>query len=289
MTGSPKAPPPQSVPTSSTTVSEFPEFAQPAAEDLLSRATQLSSTPFQPTLPGAEQRLQGFSPEQEAAFGQFTQRGLFGNPLTNAAERATFGQLTTDPTQNPLVDRLVQTAQGDIVDQFNLNVAPSLAARNKLSGSFGNTGLQETEAAQRFGLARALGDVESQIRLPAFENQSARQLQAAGLSPTFAAQRLQDTTGLLGVGQTRQQFGQAGRDIEFSNLLQQREEPLQQLDILARALSAVTAGGNLGTRSQTGTQFFQPQAGSNDLLGLLGAGGSFLGGAGLLASGLGGL
>lgn len=251
-------------------------------QGFLARAFRLSQEGLQPPLtPGAE-RVAPFTPSQQAALSGLERRGLMGSPETRAASGEIQATLGRDPLNNPLADRLVSTAQGDIVDQFNTDVAPRIASMSRGSGSFGNTGVAATDAQARFSLARALGDVENQIRLPTFEAERGRQMQAAQLAPRIAAQRTGELQSAFGAGQTRQSQEQAIRDIDFQNLVQQRMEPLQMLDVLGSAIN--TASGGFGTTTTTGEQFV-PRS-PNPFLTGAGAAGSALGGIGQLASGL---
>lgn len=288
------SPDPQPRETTTTTTSEPPAFVRPFITGqglsgalqgadpnaLLPRAFQLSQEGLQPTLIPGEERVAPFTPSQQLSLAGLETLGLSGTPETQAAGQQVVSTLNRDPTQNPLVDSLVATSQGDIVDQFNTEVAPQIASASRRSGSFGNTGIGATDAQARFSLARALGDVESQIRLPAFESERGRQIQAAQLAPSIAGQRFGELQSAFGAGQTRQAQEQSIRDIDAQNLQEQRLEPLRTLDVLGSAIN--TGSGGFGTQTTTGQRFMPPSP--NPFLTGLGAGGSFLGGAGQLAS-----
>ncbi len=251
----------------------------PESEAFLPRALALSQQPLLP-LPGVDARIAGFSPEELQAFDLTTQRALGGSPLIQAAQ-AGVGQLV-DPNLafSPLADRLVQTVQGDIVDQFNLNVAPATAARFNASGAFGGTAQQELESAQRFGLARALGDVGTGVRRGFLD----LALQAAPVAQSLANQDFVDLANLQQVGATRRALDQARLDVSFQNFLDRRNEEINRLGILGSAIAS--AGGTFQNAGVT-TQTTGPQnipGGPNPFIGGLGAAGSFLGGVGRLAS-----
>lgn len=243
----------------------------------LPRALEVSEAGLAP-LPGAAERIEGFNPIQTAAFSAFGNRAAFGDPSINAGSGFLANALSSNPADDPQVRRQIESVQGGIVDQFNLNVAPSLRAASRNSGSFGNSGLGEIEDASRFSLARALGDAEAGI----LSTERGRQAQLAGLAPAFNQARVGDLSNALSVGSAIQAQGQAGRDIGFQNFLDQRTESLRNLDILGAALN--TAGGGFTNATSTGQQFLAP--GANPFLSAIGAGGSALGGIGTLISAL---
>jgi hypothetical protein len=248
----------------------------------LPRVFNQANQPFQP-LPTAADRIEPFDPSEVAGLGAIEANALAGSPETAAIRDFSLGQLTQTPGQNPLVDQLVGTAQSDIVNQFNTNVAPQIAAANRTSGSFGNTGLSELESSKRFSLARALGDVETQIRLPQFNQDVLSQFAAAPLAQAAGDEPFLNAQRLLAAGGARRQFGQAARDVGIQNRLQERAFPLQQLDILGAGLQ--TAGGGFGQTTAQGQQF--QRAAPNPFLTGLASGGAALGGLGGLISAFG--
>lgn len=240
-----------------TTTSKPPEFAVPFIKDLLNRASDLSDQPLSPPLPGAEQRVAPLTTDELLAQNLLRQRGLFGSPEVNAAKGFVIDNVSGAPF-DPVTNALVNRAQGDLVDQFNTNIAPSTAARFQSGGNLDSTAFAETDAAQRFSLARALGDVDANIR------GQARQfaLGAAGLAPTLAQEDFRNIAGISTIGRENRALDQAFRDVNFQNILAARDEPFQRLDALRSAIASATGG--FGTRTTT-----QPSTG-NPFLGALG-------------------
>ena len=289
MSGGGSQPAPQNVTQVSS--SEPPAFVQPFStgqglegalsgsdpRGFLPRAFELSERDFVP-LPSGSERIQGFDPLEQQGINQIAAGAQAGSPEQAAIRNFALGQLGQTPGANPFVDQLVGTAQGDIVDQFNTTVAPSIATANQASGSFGNTGIAELEASKRFGLARALGDVENQIRVPAFFQDVQNQFAAAPLAFQTGEEGFTNAQRLLGAGGAQRQLSQSQADVDFQNLLQERDFPFRALDVLGAGLT--TAGGGFGQTS-TQSQQFLPQS-PNPFLGALGASGQFAGGLGSL-------
>lgn len=256
-----------------TSTTEPPEYVKPFAKKYLSRANQLSQTAVMPELPGGASRVEGFTPDQLAAFGLIQDRALNGDQTINAASQGLGQFLDPNAAFSPLANQLVNTNRQGTIDAFNTQVAPGLSDIARRSGSFGNSGVAELDAIQRYGLSRSLQEGEAGIRNQFLD----RSLAAQSYAPGLAASRQSDIQALYGIGQQQQGLGQAIRDIDFQNILAAREEPFTRLNVLGSAIN--TASGGYGRT--TGTA---PVAGGNPFLGGLGVAGTFLGGLGTLAA-----
>src|SRR5262249_28077833 len=145
----------------------------------------------QPYDPYTGNLLADFTPMQQKAFDLANQIGSEPNPYVQAAGNTWMNMQSPDYlTGNPGVEDMVHAAQSDIVDKFNTQVmSNSVYGFAKYgAGNISNTGLAFNDAQNRYGLARALGDVESQIRVPMYE--AAANRQAASLP--FGLQLAQD-------------------------------------------------------------------------------------------------
>ncbi len=318
--GSKSSPAPQ--PTNTTQVSSTapPDFLKPFITDqFLPKVQELSQQPNPFIFEG--NKLAGFTPQQLQALGITEQQAL--NPT--AANQAASGGLTSflqDPSgglgaglgaqaANPLsnlpqsfVDNLfkplglpieeqIAASSGNIVDQFNQNVAPQTAFGFGKSGAFGGSAHQETDASNRFNLARALGQNELGIRTSAANQEldlrkfgvnaglaaGGAQAQAsnsliqnlfsgAGLAPSVSGAAQPNAQALYGAGAQQQQFQQQQINQEIADFMQQAGYPLQALDILGSGIT--TAGGGYASTSSAGSgQYFAPQQGGLDnILGL---------------------
>lgn len=287
-------------------------------------------SPFITALPGSQAvaPLSGF---EQQALSDLSQRPITSNPAfsgaSNQLAQTLSGQffqptgvnpflggsnLPTNPfITNPATEGLIQRAQGDIIDRFNLETAPALQSLGAQSGSLGNTGLAELAASQRFGTERALGDVRAQFENQeiarqaglfenllgrqqadfratqqlaesalergqgAFEAERTRQLQAAGLAPSISQIPLTEINALLQAGALPRQIDQAVRSQDALRFQQLAQEPLAQLELLQNAVG-ISQGG-FGTQRTTGGQS------GNPFIQGIGALGSLAGGVGALA------
>ena len=250
---------------------EPPGFLVPHITDFLSQAKTLSGKP-PITLPSGQDQVAPLSGAENTAINSLTNTVQNGSPLLDAARQNLISQMGPDAAFNPLTNQLVDQAQSNIVDQFNLNVAPSTAARFARGGTTGSTAQQELESVQRFDLSRGLAQAEGDIRNQAL----GRGLQAASISPSLNQASLANTLGLAGLGSEQRGVEQAIRTANLNNLLFQDQAPISRLGILGNAINI--AGGGFGTQTSQ-----VPQVGNPFIAGL-GAGGSFLGGLGSLYS-----
>ncbi len=251
-----------------TSNSEPPAFVQPYSEEFLQRSADLSQDPWA-TIPGAE-RVAGLSPAETLGIDMGTQRATLGSPL-NAQAGATLSDMMggNGAAFSDLTNRRVGSAQAGIVDQFNMNVAPSTSAAFNRSNTLGSTGNQELEASNRYSLARAMGETEDSIRSNAL-NQG---MQAAQIAPGIANQDYTDIQALMQFGGQERGIQQAMNDAEFAKFLDVRDDPLRRLNTLASGINTASGGYSQSKTTSPGV---------NSGVAALGAGGSFLGGLGAL-------
>ena len=296
-----------SQPTNTTTTSttEPPEFVKPFSEDLLSRASDLSTAPFPFDVPF--DRVAPFNQFQETGLNLAAFQALNPDPLSTTAAgnlQSLFGDPGSSSFFGPLaglaggqqgpsfpLEESIAAAQGNIVDQFNQQVVPSTSARFAQGGAFGGSAQQELESTQRFGLARALGEVDIGLRRQAAElslgdralqtraaeSLGTAGLEAFGLAPNLGQAARQDPQQLFAAGAQQQQQQQREIQADVGEFLAEATFPFQQLDTLGSAIA--TAGGGFASSNVNNQgQFFPPTRDPfSSLLGL-GLGGAALAG-----------
>jgi hypothetical protein len=208
------------------TKQELPAYAQPYAEQMLSRGTALSQQPYQPY---TGQRMADMAPETQAGLSMTRDRALAGNPAVNASTdmlaRTAAGEYM-DPGKNPYFQPYMSQVQGMVNNQF---------AR---PGAFGGSAHQEL-------LTRNLGDAAGKF----YEGERANQMRAAALAPQLAQQDYADAQQLLGVGDVYGQRQQDLLNLAYEQWMEGTNYPYQQLDVLANTLAGST-GGRSTTISQ---------------------------------------
>ena len=213
--------------STSSTAATIPEELKPAAQSLSRIATQVANTPYQAY---QGQGVADLNQMQQAAMGLTANRALSGSQTINNAESA-LNQFIQGGNTNPYLDKMVQKAQDSVVSNFNTGAVNS--------GSFGNSGLQET-------LARGLGDVATNMYGNAYNTDQANRMQAIGQAQTFGNQAYQDASQLFNMGQQAYNNQQDKLDFGYQQYLNQQDYPLKQMQALTGVL-----GQNMGSTTTT--------------------------------------
>lgn len=135
------------------------------------------------TTPGASNSYIGATSAGAAGPGSVADKigGMAGavNPYLN--QNATRASTTlAGPTyknpllglNNPALQAAIDSAQGDVMRNFNLTTAPMREAQAHQSGSFGNSGVEQMRNEDNRNLARELGNVSTQMRMADYNTQA---------------------------------------------------------------------------------------------------------------------
>ena len=238
--------------TSITTTQLPPEF-RPFITDIFQKAkAQQEGLKY---IPFAGPRIRDFGPLQQESFTGLTdlaRQGIGTLPdatsatfLTGAREAAARAgrpitvediQRLSSPFQQEVTDIAKREAQRD----FDLQVAPKIAAEAAAAGSFGGSraGLLESESLRN--LQEQLSDIQTKGSAQAFtQAQKAFQDEraaAAGLSGFLERQMtgvpnqaLKELAGLQTVGESKQLLDQKALDLAYQDFLEEREFPTRAL------------------------------------------------------------
>lgn len=190
-------------------------------------------------------RYSGPTGAEQVGLDQIANRAINGSPLINQGSAA-LNQMLKPGQSNPYLDDTVRRAQSSVVDQFNNMSKPQTESAMVRSGSFGNSGLQQTLQNQQIAAGKQLGDIASQIYGQDYENSQGRALQAAQLAPQYANSQYNDAQQLLNAGSYARNFEQQNRDFQYQQFQDSQDLPYKQL----AAMSGVF-GSNLGGTSST--------------------------------------
>lgn len=229
---------PQQQPSSqSVSQTSIPEYARPYVERMLGKAEAYSSTPYQSY---DKNRIAGFSPMQEQAFGQVqnlqpSQQLGAGSQLAGAAGLGSLmaGQNYAQQATNP------GAMQAYMSPYIQGALAPQLQEARRQSDISGLQNIGQAAKAGAFGGSRfGLQEAERQRNLGTLQNQ----IYGTGLQNAFQnaqqAQQFGATLGLQGMGQGLQaastlgQLGQAqfGQQKDIINALQNAGAAQQGLE-----------------------------------------------------------
>jgi hypothetical protein len=206
-----------SAPTTQATTStiEPSEFVKPYYEEALKGAQQLYQSDVPQYFP--EATYVPFSGQTEAAMQLQEQRALAGSPLLGSSQQEIQNILSgqyLDPSTNPYLQQTYQRAAGDVTS--------SLASQFAKAGRYGSGAMTET-------MGRSLGDIASQIYGGAYQQERARQLQAAQLAPQLAQQDYADISRLAQVGQSREGLQEAALADAMQRFQFEQQKPYTKL------------------------------------------------------------
>jgi len=211
----------------STYTTEPSEFTRPYYEEALQQAQQLYQSDVPQYFPAAT--YVPFSGETEAALQLQTQRALAGSPLLGASQaevnKILSGQYL-DPSTNPYLQQTFERAAGDVKGQLG-----SMFAKG---GRYGSGAMAETAG-------RRMGDLASQIYGGAYQQERARQLQAAQLAPQLAQQDYADISRLAQVGQQREALGEAQLADAMQRFQFEQQKPYTKLREYLASIGAPTS------------------------------------------------
>lgn len=250
--------------TSTVTKAELPEWYNQYAGNLISKAYQATSEPYQAY--GAP-RIAGFSPEQEQAFESVKGNVGAWQPYMGAATQAVGQgmQSFTAPGvaqqyMNPYIQQVVagigQTAGRNLYE----NILPKINRTFVGGGTFGggrsaeftNRAIRDTQAQALSAQIDAMSkgyDTAANL----YGTEANRALTGAnvlsGLGEQYQGMAGKDAAALEAIGGQRRELAQKSADLAYEDFLRQQQYPLEQVKELAGIGSTLNLGD--GTKTTT--------------------------------------
>jgi hypothetical protein len=100
--------------------------------------------------------------------------------------------------QNPYLDQSIANAQGDVVNQYNKSVVPSLLTQFQTGGAFGGTAMNEALQGSQGQLASQLGRISTDMRNTDYDRQAQLADAYLGRQQSAWAQNNSNSLGALG-------------------------------------------------------------------------------------------
>ncbi len=248
-------------------------WQQPYQQTYMDRAQSLGGAGYTPF---GQSTTAGANPWQTSAWERTYNRGMQGAPEVSAGR----GQLTSTINgggfqsnpylqgENPFLQSTIDSTLGDITRNYNQTIRPAMGTAQARSGSFGNSGLAETQANQEQNLASELGRASSNLRYGDYQNRSQlydnernRQMAAVGQAPAFANVDYTDLQAMQTAGNSLQNQQQNELTGNFQQYLDAREWPFKTIGAQGQAMGV---GGG-----QPAATYGQPNKGANALGGAL--------------------
>lgn len=214
------------------TTQEIPTELKPLANAYTDKAINLSNQGYQPY---QGQRYADLNTTQNLGLGMIQDRALNGSQTMNNAEGALNGFIGGQT--NPYLDKMVNTAQANVLSNAN-----TAAAR---SGSFGNSGIAEQAA-------KNMGNVATQMYGGQYQFDQGQRMNAIGMAPTFGNAPYQDASQLMNAGQVMQDQQQQGLDANYGQYQEAQNLPYKQLASMAGVFGSGLGGSSTTTSTGGG-------------------------------------
>jgi hypothetical protein len=243
-----------SAPDHQTTTTELPQWAQPYAQQLLSRGANLSSQPM-PVYTGP--RTADMNGMQTQGMSMVAQRAQNGSQVVNAGQQNLSDTLNGSylSSGNPYLSGAIDRASQDMTRNYQgaVNNNDATFAR---AGAFGGSAWQQAQQGAQHELARGLGDISTQMHMQDYGQERQNQIGAQQTALQYGAQPYMDAQQLMGAGAT--QFGYDQQKVtDQQNLFnEQAQAPYKSLDVLANTIRGAVGGGGTITQSGPGANPF---------------------------------
>jgi hypothetical protein len=275
-----------SPPANTTTTTELPEWAQPFAQEFLTRGVQLSNQQM-PVYGGP--RSADMNQYQQAGMDMVRQRAMNGSPEMQSGSQqvmktANGAYAGYSPGQNgymgdnPYLQAMIDKSAGDITRNYQgaTNNTDATFAR---SGAFGGSAWQQAQEGNQRQLAQGLADSSNGLRYQnytqsaqlaenglnrsqsAYEGERGRQLSAAGMAPTFGNQAYIDAQHLGEAGNQQYAYDQQKITDGVNQFNEQAQSPYKQLDVLGNSIRGAVGGGGTTSQSAPGANPYAQAAG----------------------------
>lgn len=245
---------------SSTTTNSIPQWLQDASQGLINSGTNLSQNPYSGY---TGNRIENFSPDQQAAFSQTRNAAQSGQPWFNQALQNTAGlaangtpQWSTQAAQqymSPYTNTALQSSV-NMLNQQRDQGAKGIQDASIRNGSFGGArqGVQMAEYNNNYDNTIANTIAQGQNTAynnaqTAFNNDQNRNLQGqlgannllGGLANSSQQAGLSGANAMQTSGAIQQALGQQGLDLGYQNFTNQQMYPYNQLNFLGGLISGV--------------------------------------------------
>lgn len=230
--------------STTTKSSGVPDWAVPYAQDFLTRSQQVADQPYQAY---QGQTTAQMNPYQTAGYNAQAQRAIQGSAVNDAASTEVQKTLSGGYLgSNPYLNSMVDAASGDVTRNYSNVVRPQQDALAARSGSFGNSGVQQTVDGQARDLAGTLGNISTNIRGADYSAERNRMSNAVNQAPTIANQDYIDASALQNAGGAFQAQEQRNLLDDRSRFDEAKNYPKDQLATLGKGLG-MNYGGSTTT------------------------------------------
>lgn len=240
--------------TTTTTISDIPEWLKGYAQDYLKASGNLSFPGGQlGPYPFPDQKVAEWNPWQVEGANLGVRRALSDAPVLSMSEALgldTLGGKYLDPNTNPALRNNYLNAARDMADVYRYATAPATQASALNAGQFGSANQDQMRFLQQYSLGENLNNLASKMYGENFEQERNRMMQQQQMVPQLLQQQFIGPDYIQKMGQQAQVQKQTVYDTDFKNQQARAQWPYQALDVMRGGLTAMPGG--MGSTSQTG-------------------------------------
>lgn len=229
-----------------TNTQQLPAYAQPYAEQLMSRSAALSNRPYT-NYPG--QRIADLNANQTSginATSNQAQNGFKGQQDALSQYQSTVRGDYLNPSSNPYLQSTVNKAMSDVTNAYRSGTKPQTDAAFARSGAFGGSSWRESVANNERQLADSLGNTAMQMYGNNYLQERGNQMNAMNNVGTFQNVGYTDASKLIGAGDIQRSYLQDLLNQAYGDWTAAQNQPYANLDVLAKGLS-----GSVGNSGQS--------------------------------------
>lgn len=264
------------IPSSTTTRSttDLPTWAQPSAQRYLQEGFDYympggQYVPYDPatntggrieggalrTYDGPDRTILGFNDQELAAQNaqsQYLNSGaLPGMDQVTALMNDTLSGKYLDPSSNPYISQMYDTAAGAVTRNYRDAVAPSQAANAAMAGAFGGSASANEQLRNEYGMGKNLSDLATQIYGQNYLQERQNQNAMAQFMPQFGQFlenfNLNRLDRMNALGANRRQLEQQMQDVGYDNAMMRFEYPMKILQSWGQLLGTGATGASSTT------------------------------------------
>lgn len=232
-------------PTSQTTITAPPAYAQPYLQSILGQASNIynqGQTAYYPS-----STVVGASPETQTGLSSIRDIAMEGNPMTQPLVDLATSTLKGDflKSSNPYLQGAIKSATDPMVENFKTSVAPSIDSQFAGSGRLGSGLYAQARNRAEDTLTDSMADTAQDIGYRNYANE--RAIQSGLLNQASALSQIpyQDANALIGVGQTREAYDQADLTDAVKRFQSEQVNPFQFLNEYADLVNKGTFGSEV--------------------------------------------
>jgi hypothetical protein len=201
-----------------------------------------------------QQQIAGLSGQQQQGLSQIPgeagQAAGLGNAATSSAENI-IGGGNLNVNSNPALQGYLNTADQQLVNQYQNATAPSITAQAVQQGGLGSSGANQAQQYGQYGLGQDLASTNATILNNAYNAGLNQQTQVLGQTPSLQQGAFTPSSGLISGGNLQQTQAQNVLNALYQNQMGQFQLPFQQLGQYGQGVSSMAGTG--GTSVSTST------------------------------------